>query len=43
MQLGGGEEKDVALAPGEGVIWSGDCVGEAGTGEGGVIEVLVYR
>jgi len=36
------EEEEVTLAPGDGLLWRGDCMRRSGEGHGGVVLILRY-
>jgi hypothetical protein len=36
------EEEEVTLAPGDGLLWRGDCTRRSGGGHGGVVLILKY-
>jgi len=36
------EEEEVTLAPGDGLLWRGDCTRRSGGGHGGVVLILRY-
>lgn len=38
----GSGEEEITLAPGDGLLWRGDCERKSGIGHGGVVLILQY-